>query len=106
MGYCSKCGVQLPEDAYFCPKCGYKTGLGMQAGVFSPYESMRETFVKVGQEMEKAFETAAREVEKAFEVARKSIEEAAGRNPKTCSGCGERNAWDSRFCYKCGKSLD
>jgi len=97
--------MQLAEDAYFCHRCGYKTALGAQTGVYSPYENMSEAFVRMGKEMEKVFSTAAREVERALDVARKNIEEAAGRTPKMCPGCGERNAWDSRFCYRCGKPL-
>ena len=26
--YCTKCGVQLPEDARFCSRCGQITGVG------------------------------------------------------------------------------
>lgn len=28
--YCIKCGAQIPDDAVFCPKCGYKTGSPQQ----------------------------------------------------------------------------
>lgn len=34
--YCSKCGEELPEDAYFCPKCGHRTPKGVEEGVAYP----------------------------------------------------------------------
>jgi hypothetical protein len=34
--YCAKCGKELPEDAYFCPKCGHKTPGGEEAGAAYP----------------------------------------------------------------------
>jgi len=105
MGFCSKCGLQLPEGAYFCPKCGVKTILGLQTGVYSPYEDMKEVFVKMGQEMEKAFSIAVKEMEKAFETARKNIDESTARTPRVCPNCSEKNAFDSRFCYKCGNAI-
>jgi len=105
MGFCSKCGKPLAEDAYFCPKCGARTALGVEAGVVAPSDELREAFNKMGQEMEKAFTFAAKEIEKAFETARKNIQESTGRAPIICSRCGEKNRFDSRFCYKCGKEL-
>jgi uncharacterized membrane protein YvbJ len=105
MGFCSKCGKSLAEDAYFCPKCGARTVLGVEAGVVAPSDELRETFNKMGQEMEKAFTHAAKEIEKAFETARKNIQESTGRAPIICSLCGEKNRFDSHFCYKCGKEL-
>ncbi|MGQ9581987.1 MAG: SPFH domain-containing protein [Thermoplasmatota archaeon] len=48
---CAKCGAQIPADAVFCPKCGNKTGGG------------------------------------------------------TCAGCGAQLAPDARFCPKCGKAV-
>jgi len=94
ISFCSKCSTKVPEDAYFCPKCGTKTAISVQAGVSSPYEEMREAFVKIGQEMEKAFGTA-----------RKNIEERTGWAPKVCPNCGEKNPHDSRFCFKCGDAI-
>jgi len=105
MGFCSKCGQILTEDAYFCPKCGARTVLGVEAGVVPPSDELREAFNKMGQEMEKAFTLAAKEIEKAFEPARKNVQESTGRAPIICLQCGEKNRFDSRFCYKCGKEL-
>lgn len=34
--YCEKCGKELPEDAYFCPKCGHRTPQGKEAGAAYP----------------------------------------------------------------------
>lgn len=43
--YCAKCGKELPEDAYFCPKCGHKTPGGEEAGVSYPlFHSRRWCF--------------------------------------------------------------
>jgi uncharacterized membrane protein YvbJ len=30
MVFCSKCGKELPENAYFCPACGVKTAKGIR----------------------------------------------------------------------------
>ena len=39
MVYCMKCGAKLPEDAYFCPKCGVRTLKGEAEGIsIPPYE--------------------------------------------------------------------
>lgn len=64
MVFCSNCGEKLPEDANFCTKCGFRTKLGVEAGVLPPTEDWREAFSKMGVEMEKAFQTAAKEIQK------------------------------------------
>jgi len=40
MVFCSKCGKDLPENAYFCPTCGVRTGKGAEANVPMPYGDM------------------------------------------------------------------
>jgi DUF4097 and DUF4098 domain-containing protein YvlB len=40
MVFCSKCGKDLPENAYFCPACGARTGKGAEANVPMPYGDM------------------------------------------------------------------
>lgn len=106
MVFCSNCGSQLSEDAYFCSKCGFRTQKGKEAGVSIPMEDLRRTFRKVGKEMEKAFQTAAEEMQEAFKTARKNIRESTGLGTIVCSNCGEKNSFDSSYCYSCGKKLD
>lgn len=106
MGFCSKCGEKLPEDAYFCPKCGARTNKGVEAGISSPAEELRDAFSKAGQEMEKAFKIAAKEVQEAFRTARDSVHESASAKTIVCRNCGAKNRSDSSFCHTCGKKLD
>src|SRR4030067_2546351 len=47
MAYCSTCGEKLPKDAYFCPKCGTKTSLGMESNAPTPSDEMRQAFAKM-----------------------------------------------------------
>jgi len=105
MGYCSKCGEELPEDAYFCSKCGVRTRKGVEAGVSTPLEELREAFSKMEQEMEKAFSVAAKEMEKAFKTARENIQRSVRKEPTVCPHCGEKNLSDANFCGKCGNKL-
>ena len=106
MVFCSSCGKELPEEAYFCPKCGLRTRMGAKAGAKSPWEEVREAFSMMGAELEKAFETAGREIEKAFKTAKEEIKDATSKEPVVCPECGTKNVARSKFCYKCGKKLD
>ena len=106
MVFCYKCGEELPENAYFCPKCGVRTRKGVEAGISTPWEELRDSFSKIGQEIEKAFSKAGKEMEKAFKTARQSIRELTSKEEVVCPHCGEENLSDARFCYKCGKKLD
>lgn len=105
MAYCSNCGQKLPNDACFCPKCGFKTLGGVQANVKSPSEELKESFSKMGVELEKAFNIAAKEIHDAFETARKNIQQSTSGVPIVCSNCGEKNQSGAVFCFKCGKKL-
>jgi len=106
MVFCTKCGNKLSEDAYFCSRCGAKTQAGVQAGVASSSEEMREAFGKMGEEMEKAFRTAAKEMERAFKTARDNVKKSTSMPQKECPHCGEDNTGDAEHCTKCGKRLD
>ncbi len=68
MVFCSKCGKVLPENAYFCPTCGVRTGKGAEAGVSPPY---RDMLSDVEKETEKALARAAEEMRKALDTAKK-----------------------------------
>jgi uncharacterized membrane protein YvbJ len=105
MGYCSKCGNEVSEDDYFCSKCGTKTAKGAEAGVSAPTEELRDALSKMGQDMEKAFSMAAKQIHKAFKTAGENVRRSTGREPIICSHCGQKNASDSSFCYKCGERL-
>lgn len=105
MVYCSNCGKELPENAYFCPKCGVRTRKGVEAGISTPWEDLREAFSRMGEEIEKAFSVAGKEMEKAFKTARDKIKEATGKEPMVCPYCGQENLASARYCLKCGKKL-
>lgn len=103
--FCVNCGEKLPENANFCPKCGTRTKIGVDAGVYPPFQELRDVLAKAGHEMEKAFSTAAREMEKAFRVAEQNIRQSTGRESVVCSECGEKSPSNATFCSRCGKKL-
>ena len=104
MVFCSRCGKELLEDAFFCSKCGTRTKKGIEAGVASPLEEIRTAFRDAGKEMEKAFQRAAKEMEAAFKSARENIRESVDRE-RTCPHCKTKNQANATFCYNCGKKL-
>jgi predicted amidophosphoribosyltransferase len=103
--FCSNCGEKLPENAYFCPRCGVRTEKGLEAGMSTPWEDLREAFAKMGEEIEKAFSVAGKEMEQAFKTARGKIREVTSREPVACPHCGEKNVVSANFCSNCGKKL-
>ncbi len=105
MTYCSNCGEKIPDDAFFCPKCGHRTPAGFKANVGAPSEEIREAFNKVSVELEKAFNIAAKEVHQAFKQARTNIQKTANKEPVVCPNCGANNPGDATYCHKCGKKL-
>jgi ribosomal protein L40E len=100
--FCSRCGTELPENAYFCPSCGVKTLKGVEANVSMPYGDM---FSEMGKQIEKAFLAASQEMKDAFERAREEIRRTTAREPVVCSNCAEKNSFGDRFCRKCGNKL-
>lgn len=102
MVFCSKCGERLPENAYFCPRCGVKTIKGVEANVSMPYGDM---FLEIGREMEKAFLVASEEMKKAFEKAREEIKRVTNRDFVVCPSCGKKSTVRDSFCKNCGKKL-
>ncbi|MCW3981658.1 MAG: zinc ribbon domain-containing protein [Candidatus Bathyarchaeota archaeon] len=103
--YCSQCGKELSGDAYFCPKCGAKTREGEKAGISTPWKDMKESFYRLGEELEKAFTVAGTEMEKAFQKARDRVREATRSEPALCPHCKAENSRDGRYCYKCGQEM-
>ncbi len=97
MVFCNHCGEALPENAYFCLKCGARTAKGEEAGVPYPWNWEKE--------VEKALSTATKEIERAFETVRDSVQKSIRKEPVTCKQCGEKNTPNSKFCYNCGKKL-
>jgi uncharacterized membrane protein YvbJ len=102
MAFCLKCGKKISEDDYFCSNCGARTEKGAREGVSASAEELRETFSKMGVEMEKAFSIAAKEIHEAFRTARENIRESTNRETIVCPHCGDKNASDAAYCYKCG----
>ena len=97
MVFCAQCGENLPENAYFCLKCGVRTSKGEEDGVSYPWNWEKE--------VEKALSTAANEVEKAFVTVKTSFQKTVKKEPITCPQCGEKNLSSDKFCSKCGKHL-
>ncbi len=113
MTYCSHCGNNLADEAYFCPNCGTKTQKGIQNNVKYPSDHLRDTFSQAGQEMEKAFTLAAAELHKAFQNVREDFKNNQNQTTTqqettqkvTCKNCGATNEPDAIFCRNCGTKL-
>ena len=105
VAFCSHCGQKLPEDANFCTACGFRTRHGAEAGVTVPMEDWRETFSKIGLEIEKAFQTAGKEIEKAVKTVREDWADSRGKQSVVCKDCGAKNSASAVFCTGCGKKL-
>lgn len=105
MGFCTKCGKEVPEDAYFCPSCGARTLKGKEAGVSAPLDEVRDALSTMGRELEKAFQTAAKEIRGAFETARENVKQSTSIRPVICKNCSQKNLSNANFCTKCGKEL-
>jgi len=106
MDYCSNCGEKLPKDAYFCPKCGTKTALGIEANAPMASDEMRQAFAKMSTEIEKAFTIAAKEIQTAFQTARENVQKSTQKEPIVCSDCGATNPGGSLYCFKCGQKQE
>jgi uncharacterized membrane protein YvbJ len=102
MVFCSKCGKELPENAFFCPACGFKTAKGIEAKVSMPYGDIASD---IGIKLEQAFLTASEEMKKAFERAREEIKRVTSKERLVCPKCGQKNSIRDRFCSKCGEKL-
>src|SRR4030042_4715330 len=102
MVFCSKCGKELPENAYFCPVCGVKTAKGVEANVPMPYGEM---FSEMEKQIERALKTASEEMKNAFEKAGEKVRRVTSREPVVCPSCEEKNSVGDTFCRKCGKKL-
>jgi ribosomal protein L40E len=109
--YCSNCGAQIADDAYFCPKCGTKTEAGKTAKAVYPADELRDVFYQVGIELEKAFTLAAHETQAAFRRVSEEIhQKPASSQPQqtdtvTCTSCGAKNTSGAIFCGTCGKKI-
>ena len=66
MVYCTSCGIELPEGAMFCPKCGRSSNAAPVERMDESVEAIREGLQTAGEEIEKAFSPAAQEIKKAF----------------------------------------
>lgn len=113
MVYCSHCGAQLAEDAYFCSKCGTKTQAGKAAKVMYPTDELQDAFYRVGTELERAFTIAAHETHVALKRASDNIQQktatkpgqAPSDNAVVCPSCGGKNISGAVFCVSCGKRI-
>ncbi|MCW4005644.1 MAG: zinc-ribbon domain-containing protein [Candidatus Bathyarchaeota archaeon] len=103
MAYCSACGVQLPEDALFCPKCGKKV-TPTPENTATPSDEMREALTKMSAEMEKAFNIAAKQIQDAFKTAKENVQKNI-KEPQICPNCQQKNLSTALYCAKCGQRL-
>ena len=131
MVFCSKCGAELTDDAFFCPQCGARTARGADEGVEPHWR----------KELDQALQTAFRSLDAGVREARRSLEEVArdlgpeleqakvglrdttedvgeelrgvaerlkGRRRREglhCPSCGARNAETAKFCTEFGKEI-
>jgi len=100
--YCSNCGAQIADDAYFCPKCGVKTKKGRDNDVLYPTDRLTDAFYAVGVELEKAFNQAARETHAAIQRAKDNL---PPRMNVTCPKCNTKNPSGAIFCINCGNRI-
>jgi uncharacterized membrane protein YvbJ len=99
---CEKCGVQLPQDALFCPRCGIRTPKGRRENAKPPWE---DVLADVREDIDKAVSAAFKEVEKGLETAKQEIGRATSKRMVVCPACGEASSAGARFCRGCGKKL-
>jgi predicted amidophosphoribosyltransferase len=105
--YCSRCGEELSEDAFFCSKCGDRTKKGEKEGIhIHVSDELKDGLTKAGKEIENALSLAAREIEEAFRTAVESIRESRKKEMLKCPNCGEDNPKNASFCHNCGNKLD
>jgi ribosomal protein L40E len=112
MVYCSHCGAQVADDAYFCSKCGTKTEIGKTAKVAYPTGELQDAFYRVGTELERAFTIAAHETHQALKKASENIQKNTQNQPSqtsessvVCPNCGSKNISGAVFCHNCGKKI-
>jgi len=111
MVYCSICGTQIVQDAYFCSKCGTKTQIGKAAKVSYPSGELQDAFYRVGTELERAFTMAAHETHAALKKASENIQQKSAAtqniqgNTVVCPHCEAKNLSSTIFCSSCGKHL-
>jgi len=106
MGSCPKCGNNISDRDYFCSKCGARIKEGVPPGVSDSMEETREALSKMGQELEKAFSLAAKDIQEAFKTAGDNVRRSTSKESLICSNCGEKNASDANYCYKCGQKIN
>ena len=70
MAFCSHCGEELPENAYFCLKCGSISSKGVESGASYPWNWEKE--------LEKTFSIVAEEVRSALNNVQENILKTAG----------------------------
>ncbi|MDD1776253.1 MAG: zinc-ribbon domain-containing protein [Candidatus Methanomethylicus sp.] len=106
MGFCSKCGKELADDAFFCPRCGVRTAAGVTAGATPPVmEEMRDALLRAGKEIEKAVNKAAKEMDDTLTKAKENVHATKAKMNQTCPNCGAANLGNAAYCPKCGTKL-
>jgi uncharacterized membrane protein YvbJ len=111
MVYCSNCGIQIADDANFCPKCGTRTLQGKNAKASYPSDEIQDAFYRVGIELERAFTIAAHETHAALKKARDNMQQKTTPTQPTtedsvvCPDCGTKNVIGAVFCNNCGKRI-
>jgi len=114
MVYCSHCGGQVANDAFFCPKCGTKTEAGKTAKVSYPSHELQDAFYRAGTELERAFTIAAHETHATLKRASENIQQKTSsdqtnqttqKNAAVCPHCGAKTVSGAIFCNTCGKRI-
>ena len=132
MVYCSKCGAEVGDDVFLCPKCGARTARGanegvephwrkdldkalqtasksLDTGIREARRSLEEVARDLGPELEQAKEGLSRTAEDVGEELRGVADRLKDRRKKEgfhCSACGTKNAENAKFCVKCGTAIE
>lgn len=72
MAYCENCGIELSSEDFYCPKCGSKTGISMEAVSEAPVEAAAPVMTK---EESIAFAEKLSNEYKSYERLKKEIED-------------------------------
>jgi ribosomal protein L44E len=105
MAYCHNCGEKLPDNAFFCPKCGTKTVAGVQSGASSPADDMRDALMRNERRNGESFTIAAKEVQKPSNKPKTTSKKPSSRI-RHLPQLGEKNPPHPRTALNAAKTSD